>query len=864
MHGKVRVVYLLYQKKIPEVLTDSTSLACATVSSPWKPKSATKEVLSEVELDMEEAKLKEEEKEEEEEREDVGLRELRELDKVQISLSAAHMSEQKPKVDQAECPASYSENSAKEKLLVSMAENLHAQYSYLYPDRKPLLLCPVNEFGVQKFVSTTLRRTLIPYRELYDWQGCASFISDFLTLELLECPTEVFIAGRRLQRLRCQRLRCQRDVPARSEPPGMSTTQTPGHGERSQSRLEDVEGKPPRQEEDVKKYRVKPAQQLKSTFELRQEEKKQQEHLAMLAKEQEAERQKEEQERPVDPLWGLRVHSWVLVLAGKREILENFFIDPLSGQSYPTSSACFLGIESVWNHENYWVNMQDCRSGCTEMTYDLHDVLKWEYMLCTNSSSPLVPPDGTGEENKEQNDEETEEPKLFEMPQSWVTQIHISEEDMESRFPGGSKVIRYRKATLEKFSPYLLKDGLVTRLTTYDDLECTQLNTVNEWYENRHDELQERELKKATNVTTEHFSPGRSFCLKTHRYVTLGPDIERLMEFYSKARDDNLLSRVETPTEMTETFQDRSDFLYYRHVIYGPLELAQKLGVQRPIQKVVVKFHRDRSKPASKDVAELIFQISQNRIEVTYHLEDDKIVPNFDIFEKPSNLDDPFPDKMVSSFQVDPLAKPFPKLHLYQTLTALMKEEEKVLISIKDSEKEVRDILEGRDREESAIMLKISIYDMARNEKARLHMEQLKHLAQEKQLKKECEDVDILAPFLARLGDPEILTKQQAMQIHADCLDSKKQRLIDKANLIQARFEKETKMLLQKQQWYQKNQFTFTKQDEEAYLAYCSEAMFRIKVLKLRLSCHKDRAPQKYLALDKMLRQDPRLMQHLE
>lgn len=69
-------------------------------------------------------------------------------------------------------------------------------------------------------------------------------------------------------------------------------------------------------------------------------------------------------------------------------------------------------------------------------------------------------------------------------------------------------------------------------------------------------------------------------------------------------------------------------------------------------QKVVVKFHRDRSKPASKDVAELIFQISQNRIEVTYHLEDDKIVPNFDIFEKPSNLDDPFPDKMASSFQV--------------------------------------------------------------------------------------------------------------------------------------------------------------------------------------------------------------------
>ncbi|XP_026802213.3 dynein regulatory complex subunit 7, partial [Pangasianodon hypophthalmus] len=837
------------------------------------------QVLSGVEPDMEEAKVKEEEKEKE--GEDVGLRELQELeqtlDKVQINLSAPHLSEQRPNVDQSECPASYSENSAQEKLLVSMAENLHAQYSYLYPDRKPLLLCPVNEFGVQKFVSTTLRRTLLPYRELYDWQGCASFISDFLTLELLDCPTEVpkqlysptwVVQTRRGTCFDFSTLLCSLLLGA-----GYNAYCVSGYAVKDLCLLDlsnqecpllkpqdTVEEKPLEQKEEVNKYKVKPARELKSTFEQRQEEKNQQEHHALLAKQQEAKRLKEEQERPSDPLWGLRVHSWVLVMAGKRDILENFFIDPLTGQSYPTSSACFLGIESVWNHENYWVNMQDCRFGCTEMTYDLHDVLKWEYMLC----SPAVLPDATGEEQEEQNDEETEEPKLFEMPQSWVAQIHISEEDMESRFPGGSKVIRYRKATLEKFSPYLLKDGLVTRLTTYDDLECTQPTTVKEWYENRHDELQERELQKATNVTTERFSSGRSFCLRTHRYVTLVPGTERLMEFYSKVRADSLVSRVETPTEMIETFQDRSDFLYYRHVVYGPLELAQKLGVQRPIQKFVVKFHRDRSKPASKDVAELIFQISQNRIEVTYHLEDERIIPNFDIFEKPPNHDDPFSDKMVSSFQVDPLGEPLSKLYLYQTLMALMKEEEKVLINIKDSENEVRDILEVRGREESAIMLKISIYDMARNEKARLHVEKLKHLAREKQLKKEYEDVDVLAPFLARLGHPECLTKQQAVQMHADCLDNLKQRLIDKANLIQARFEKETQELLQKQQWYQKNQFNLTKQDEEAYLAYCSETMFRIKILKLRLSRHKDRAPQKYLALDKMLRQDPRLMQHLD
>lgn len=83
----------------------------------------------------------------------------------------------------------------------------------------------------------------------------------------------------------------------------------------------------------------------------------------------------QEQGHHADPLWGLRVHSWVLVLAGKRDILDNFFIDPLSGQSYPTSSPCFLGIESLWNHENYWINMQDCRFGCA-VSVD-HDFNQW-------------------------------------------------------------------------------------------------------------------------------------------------------------------------------------------------------------------------------------------------------------------------------------------------------------------------------------------------------------------------------------------------------------------------------------------------------------------------------------------------------
>ena len=57
-------------------------------------------------------------------------------------------------------------------------------------------------------------------------------------------------------------------------------------------------------------------------------------------------------------------------------------------------------------------------------------------------------------------------------------------------------------------------------------------------------------------------------------------------------------------------------------------------------------------------------------------------------------------------------------------------------------------------------------------------------------MRKQEMELDYLAPFLAQMGNPEKLTRQQAYKLKEDCLADLKQRLIDKANLIQARFEK--------------------------------------------------------------------------
>ncbi|RXN21934.1 dynein regulatory complex subunit 7 isoform X1 [Labeo rohita] len=686
------------------------------------------EVLPEVDCEEDVTITDNEEDDEESARDLEGLRDLESsLSNIRINPTVTHMARPRAHVDLSKCPSSYKENSAQEKLMLAMAENFRQQYALLYPDHKALLLCPVNECGVQKFVSTTLRSTLLPYPELYDWEGCSSFVADYLSLELLDPPFELpkqlssptWVL--QIQRGTCfdfSIVLCSLLLGAGYNAYCVSGYATKEMCLLDQSRQEcpllqpQIQDKTEEPKKPTQKYSVKPVRDLHSNFEKRQEQKQHAEaEAAALKKQQDVERLQKEQERPSpDPLRGLRVHCWVLVLSGNREVPENFFIDPLTGKSYSTTNENFLGIESVWNHRNYWVNKQDCTFGC--------DV------------------------------------------------------NMEMRYPGGMKVIQYRKAKLEKFAPYLLKDGLVTKLTMYKDLEY-------------------------------------------HRYITLVPETGRQMDFYSHIRTDGLARRIEKPFEMTETFEDRTDFLFYRRVVYG-----------KQIKRVEERFHRDLSKAASKDVAERIFMMTDRRIQVTFHLEDDKIIPAWLNFIKPKEAADSqkaqaFTPQMVSGFQVDPSVKPYKNLKLYEMLVELMREEEDVELQIRESEKEVRSILSSREKEDSNTDLLISIYNPTRNETARRHMEEKERMAEEKKQRQKEKELDLLAP------------------------------------------SQETEELQKKQLWYQKNYLTMSNEDEDDYLAYCSDAMFRIHVFKMRLIRHKERAPQKYLALEEKLKRHPRLASHL-
>uniref|UniRef100_H2QB74 Dynein regulatory complex subunit 7 n=1 Tax=Pan troglodytes TaxID=9598 RepID=H2QB74_PANTR len=809
------------------------------------------------------------------------LRDLeKKLSEIQITVSAELPAFTKDTIDISKLPVSYKTNTPKEEHLLQVADNFSCQYSHLCPDRVPLFLHPLNECEVPKFVSTTLRPTLMPYPELYNWDSCAQFVSDFLTMvplpDPLKPPSHLYSSTTVLkyQKGNCfdfSTLLCSMLIGS-----GYDAYCVNGYGSLDLCHMDltrevcPLTVKPKetiKKEEKVlpKKYTIKPPRDLCSRFEQEQEVKKQQEIRA-----QEKKRLREEEERLMeaekakpDALHGLRVHSWVLVLSGKREVPENFFIDPFTGHSYSTQDEHFLGIESLWNHKNYWINMQDCWNCCKDLIFDLGDPVRWEYMLLGTDKSQLSL---TEEDDSGINDEDDVE-NLVSLSSSRRPQLTVSTA-FETRCPNGKKVIQYKRAKLEKWAPYLNSNGLVSRLTTYEDLQCTNILEIKEWYQNREDMLELKHINKTTDLKTDYFKPGHPQALRVHSYKSMQPEMDRVIEFYETARVDGLMKREETPRTMTEYYQGRPDFLSYRHASFGPrvkkLTLSSAESNPRPIVKITERFFRNPAKPAEEDVAERVFLVAEERIQLRYHCREDHITASKREFLRRTEVDSKgnkiimTPD-MCISFEVEPMEHTKKLLYQYEAMMHLKREEKLSRHQVWESELEVLEILKLREEEEAAHTLTISIYDTKRNEKSKEYREAMERMMHEEHLRQVETQLDYLAPFLAQLPPGEKLTRWQAVRLKDECLSDFKQRLINKANLIQARFEKETQELQKKQQWYQENQVTLTPEDEDLYLSYCSQAMFRIRILEQRLNRHKELAPLKYLALEEKLYKDPRL-----
>lgn len=309
------------------------------------------------------------------------------------------------------------------------------------------------------------------------------------------------------------------------------------------------------------KYKVKKPKQLISNFLKKQQEKVQvmQAAAQKRAKDLEASNPVEEEE---DELKGLRIHAWVLVLPGKREVSEAFFIESSTGVVYDCESDQYLGVESVWSSGNYWVNMQICYDGMKGISFDLADNVKWEFVLLDNTQPGVKKNEKENEGGSDDEQEEEKPSEIVDIPPSWVDRLVVTPEQFESKCPTGGKSINYKNAIKEVFAEYHRADGMVSRVTFLEN-DPIHKNVILEVYANRKDKIVHR--VRLDDKIHEFFLPGRAHGLKEHIMIK-GQTKE--LEFYGSARPDGLVKRKEEPRKVIYYFVDRDDRLSYRSVTY--------------------------------------------------------------------------------------------------------------------------------------------------------------------------------------------------------------------------------------------------------------------------------------------------------
>ncbi|XP_011352287.1 dynein regulatory complex subunit 7 [Ooceraea biroi] len=626
---------------------------------------------------------------------------------------------------------------------------------------------------------------------------------------------------------------------------------------------------PPADVRKISKYQLKAPPDFKSQFLLELENREKERVEAELQREKE-ERQRmiAESERPQpDEYFGHRIHAWVVILPEENglrseEIIEPIFIEPSSGVSYnpldDETNSLYLGVESIWNDRNYWVNMQP-RGSCAEINWDLSNVKFWEHLL---PGEPYVIQKDT---DKIDEDVEAERNKHLDMPASYVNEIRIHSIDLERRYPGGGKTIFYKKAKVELYAPYVQPDGLIQRVTVYEDYEYTTPVESYEKYLNRSDGLTETKRNFDTDTITDLFEvQGRSDHCKAHRYLASkndSIDSERVVDFYDSAQFDGL-SRIEmAPLHFTQHYVDREDFLYYRHTQFSADKGNPADGIHfRRIAKIIEKYHRTEATPACKNVAVREFTMNENEIRIKFHYDKDQSSAATRTFIKPSIADREdrlvFNPAMTHGYNPDPTAPPEKELDLFYDINKYLRDEDDAVSCIRGAETEVAAFIKRRADENSNLQLTISLFDENRIVEtiAELGVEPVKRPS-----KRDDElEINPLGPYLARIGNPAYISKAEAFLLRDDCLNDFKEWSVEKANRILRTIE-ERAAQLEKTQAVLTQTEDLSKTEEEQMLAKISEISFNLHVLERYLNRHRDSVPERYKILVDRLQQNPRL-----
>ncbi|CAE7206292.1 drc7 [Symbiodinium natans] len=818
----------------------------------------------------------------------------------------------------------YVGNTPKEELLLEHVREFEDQFVNVYGNRF-LFLCPPNEYGVPKFLPTTLRPTHLPYQEIYEYKSCAKFLADFFNYDELHpadrYPTVVPAPASVLNWQAGDCFDLSIALASLLIGVGYDAYCVSGFAPRFITTRNEARSACPQLDADIEETKEEDKQE-EDEFVIPKKPPLRSEYKEAKARAEEADRIRLEEEEmksdseddpssDEDEFENRRIHCWVLVRKGSREVAEDMYLEPTTGRIYSVRRCPYLKIDLIWNHRNLWVNMQVC--GASHVQLDLYNSRYFEYVMldADNPSGDLgsgryegddtgpvtAVPSSAGNLDTDESRRAEQTAQILDLPSPWSERPDIPREKFHARCFQGEKTIFYHKCKVEQYAPYTQDDGLVQRITLYKDVRRQIPLEIRERFKHRKDKLFERKRRPMQNETLERFLPGRPStsasnaggALKEYREISA---LSRELIFY-KSRLDGLVRSVEIiGRKMFEYFEDRDDRLIYHSVTLDPTAMTS--GTLRggpkskdtypvdsvgevPIKKMTQKYARNPEVPAEEDIAKISFYLSEQtstsiysstgKIRVDYHREPGSLTfrqvmyhyEDGNLRRRPSSLPQPTQVQVHKLLQMQSSCRDTimaSHTSIQQELTTRRKDEISIRGMRSVSAGKKRDLTIPGSRDD---VLEPSVYDLAR-ESARV--EGTREGAEEEKQEEQTSKVDILAPYLVDFINKETglvqLDSLQAELVAKKCTTDFRKRLTDRAEIIQRRLEEEQE-LLRKRRAQMQCRGDSVERDERDFEQYQNQAMFRTQILEQRLARHEMQAIEKFQDLERMLQEDPRL-----
>jgi hypothetical protein len=751
----------------------------------------------------------------------------------------------------ASFPVSYAENTEFEELALEYLNDFCQQFSQVYPDRlEPYVMCR-NELGVRKPLCSFIKPSKLPFKELYDLKDCSRFFSDFVMYEQLQDPLRLCDYAASAQTtinwqagdcLDMAILLCSvligygfdayvvRGYAPQYVVDADQTRDAPSNIESATSMLKGNDG----DTQNDGKYTVRPRPQLHSLYLLKQKK-----YSSLNAEMATVNRNaagcgstQPDQPGPTeDPLKGNRVHCWVIVYPGSREVSQHSMVEPSIGIVWEAEKSPYEGIECIWNHKNIWINMQTPKQPMNVTDFDLSNFKSWEYVFL--ESDPVNPQEQVEDKSPDENQ------RVVDVPKPFFTEIVLPIDKFIERFAGGMRSRRYSKWLLEQFSWNKRRDGIVQRLTTYTDTTHLVVSEVREEYNARKDRLFLRLHYPSEQKLISKFNKGRSHPDALKEIIESVDRKEYL--FHVSARLDGKFRRLELGShKVIEEFEDRDDFLTYRSITFADDRQgstsantkSQPVGFKemgRDIRKMTLKFSRNIARSADVDCRRKVFYLHEKKIHIDFHFGDGRITASSRTYTM---------DGSVLDYSVNPHMPALTQTESRDEFEALLDLQKRLIMEFKEEDRLVKDMLEVRRKEEE----KLELIDSLR--------EQLKKRLTQDAAKPKTKDVDpvaksdYLSPYWPKGAKDRALTRSEAMAVKDAYLKALKDALLDRAHIIESRLEDEQQNLARKQAGHQRQDKD--KSAEDDYAKFVSNATFRIQILKQRRDRHEELAKQKF------------------